>query len=353
MTHTCTRRPRRALVAALMGALSFALAGCAAAAAETGEVTEVRLGYFANLTHAPALIGVEQGFFDEALGEVGIETTIFPAGPAAIEALTAGAVDAAYIGPTPAIGSFVQSEGRSLVIVAGATSGGAALVVREGFDGPSDLRGAQLASPQLGNTQDVALRTWLADQGSPVTVTGEGDVQITPTDNARSLALFQRGELDGAWLPEPWASRLVIEAGAQVLVDEADLWPNGEFPSTVLVIRADFAAQHPDVVSDLLRGHVAAVDWLNANPADAPAVINDALREATGAALPAEVLERALQSVSFQVDPQAAAFDTLLADGIAAGTQKNGSIDGLIDLKALNLVLTDAGAEPVADQEDQ
>lgn len=333
-----------------LGLAAMMLAGCASAsatgsAAEGGADTlgEVRLGYFANVTHAPALVGLSEGLFAEALGDVDLKTEIFNAGPAAIEALSAGAIDATYIGPNPSINTFIQSGGESAHIIAGATAGGAALVVRDGIDRPEDLRGANIATPQLGNTQDVALRSWLADEGFETSTAGGGDVSITPTENAQTLTLFQQGQLDGAWLPEPWVSRLVVEADAHVLVDEADLWKGGAFPTTVLLVRAEFAEEHPDVVEDLLEGHVASVAWLEEQADQAPAVINDALEEATGKRLSDEVLARALENVTFTVDPHAEAFATLVDNGLAAGTQKEGSIDGLFDLRALNALLETDG----------
>lgn len=350
-----TRRNRTftALGGLAMGLTALALAGCApasGAAAEGGkdDLAEVRLGYFANVTHAPALVGLSEGLFQDALGDVDLKTEVFNAGPAAIEALSAGAIDATYIGPNPSINTFIQSGGTSAHIIAGATSGGAALVVRDGIDSPADLKGANIATPQLGNTQDVALRSWLADEGFETSVSGGGDVNVTPTENAQTLTLFQDGQLDGAWLPEPWVSRLVVEAGAHVLVDEADLWKDGAFPTTVLLVRAEFAEQHPDVVEELLEGHIAAVQWLDENSDEAPAVINDALDEATGKTLDDAVLARALENVTFTVDPVASTFETLVDNGLAAGTQKDGSIDGLFDLRALNALLEKAGAEPVS-----
>lgn len=338
-----------------LGLAAMMLAGCASASA-TGEsasgdpdpVTEVRLGYFANVTHAPALVGLSEGLFADALGDIDLKTEVFNAGPAAIEALSAGAIDATYIGPNPSINTFIQSGGKSAHIIAGATSGGAALVVREGIDSPEDLKGANIATPQLGNTQDVALRSWLADEGFKTSTAGGGDVTITPTENAQTLTLFQQGQLDGAWLPEPWVSRLVLEAGAHVLVDEADLWDDGAFPTTVLLVREEFAQQHPEVVEELLEGHVASVAWLDEHADEAPAVINDALEEATGKRLSDDVLARALENVTFTVDPHAETFETLVDNGLAAGTQKKGSIDGLFDLRALNTLLEKNGDEPVS-----
>jgi aliphatic sulfonates family ABC transporter substrate-binding protein len=347
---------RTATTITTLGLVAMVMAGCASGTStasvpnedEAVSVSELRLGYFANVTHAPALVGLEEGLFADALGDVDVTTQVFNAGPAAIEALTAGAIDATYIGPNPSINTFIQSGGESAHIIAGAATGGAALVVAEGIDSPDDLAGTTLASPQLGNTQDVALRVWLADEGYETDTSGGGDVNITPTENAQALTLFQQGDLDGAWLPEPWVSRLIIDAGAHVLQDEADLWPDGEFPTTVLLVRAEFLEQHPDVVADLLEGHVASVSWIAAHPDEAPDVINAAIEAETGKPLADEVITRALEHVTFSVDPHADAFETLVSNGLEAGTQKDGSIDGLFDLRLLNGLLEEAGEEPVS-----
>ena len=342
---------RTATTITTLGLVAMMMAGCASAAGSTPStdpVTELRLGYFANVTHAPALVGLQEGLFQDALGDVDVTTSVFNAGPAAIEALTAGAIDATYIGPNPSINTFIQSAGESARIIAGAATGGAALVVRDGIDTPDDLAGTTLATPQLGNTQDVALRSWLADQGFETDTTGGGDVSITPTENAQTLTLFQQGDIDGAWLPEPWVSRLIVDAGAHVLVDEADLWDDGEFPTTVLLVRADFLDAHPDVVEHLLEGHIAAVQWIADNPDQAPAVINKALEAETGKPLADAVIQRALEHVTFSVDPHADTFETLVSNGLAAGTQKEGSIDGLFDLRLLNRLLKASDADPVS-----
>ncbi|KQZ85532.1 sulfonate ABC transporter substrate-binding protein [Microbacterium sp. Root166] len=342
---------RTATTITTLGLVAVMMAGCASAAGSTPETEEVgalRLGYFANVTHAPALVGLEEGLFEDALGDIDIETSVFNAGPAAIEALTAGAIDATYIGPNPSINTFIQSGGASARIVAGAATGGAALVVADGIDSPEDLAGLTLATPQLGNTQDVALRVWLDEQGYTTDTSGGGGVSVTPTDNAQTLTLFQQGEVDGAWLPEPWVSRLVVDEGASVLVDEANLWENGEFPTTVLLVRAEFLEEHPDVVEQLLEGHVAAVDWIADNPEEAPGVINGAIEAETGKPLSDAVIERALEHVTFSADPHADTFETLVENGLKAGTQKEGSIEGLFDLRLLNGLLEAAGTETIS-----
>jgi NitT/TauT family transport system substrate-binding protein len=369
MSETSRLRSRLGLVggmvlaAAIVATAVLALSGCAPLAAagqaadtrtKTGPADELRLGYFANVTHAPALVGLEEGLFEGALGDTELTTHASNAGPAAIEALSAGAIDATYIGPNPSINTFIQSEGASARIVAGAATGGAALVVRDGIDSADDLEGTTLATPQLGNTQDVALRSWLADEGFETDTTGGGDVRITPTENAQTLTLFQQGGLDGAWLPEPWVSRLLSDGGhgAHVLVDEADLWDDGAFPTTVLLVRAEFLVDHPETVRALLEGHVASVAWLTDRADDTPTVINAVLERDTGKPLADAVITRALEHVTFSVDPHADAFKALVEHGLEAGTQKEGSIDGLFDLRLLNELLAESapsdGAERVS-----
>ncbi|GGA75954.1 sulfonate ABC transporter substrate-binding protein [Pseudoclavibacter endophyticus] len=346
-------RTHSAIAAA--GVIAALLAGCAPAAAadgggnDGGPISELRLGYFANATHAPALVGLHGGHFDAALGDLELTAHAFGAGPAAIEALSAGAIDVAYVGPNPAINTFIQSGGESVRIIAGAASGGAALVVREGIESPADLAGTIIASPQLGNTQDVALREWLADQGFETDLSGRGDVRVTPTANAQAFRLIQQGDLDGAWMPEPWASRLVLEGGAHVLVDEAELWDDGAFPTTLLVVRQGFLDAHPEAVKALLEGHLAAVQWIARNPAAAAVAINDAIAAETGAPLGDAVIDRALSHVDFTVDPLAAAFPALIEAGVRQGTQREGSIDGLFDLGPLNDLLATRSQARVSD----
>ena len=335
-----------AAVASAVNAASSGTGPAAAAPTPAGNpAVELKLGYFGNVTHAPALVGVSQGYLAEELGGTKLNTQVFNAGPAAIEALNAGAIDATYIGPNPAINSFVKSQGESINIIAGAAAGGAQLVVKPGINSAADLKGRTLASPQLGGTQDVALRAWLASQGYETNVDGSGDVAINPTENAQTLKLFQDGKLDGAWLPEPWASRLVLNAGAKVLVDEKDLWDGslsgkpGEFPTTILIVNQKFAAEHPDTVKALLKGHAKSVEWLNsASATEKASAINAALKEAAGAELKADVIDRSLKNIVFTVDPLAGTYNKLLADGVAAGTTKDADISGIFDLTALNEV---------------
>ncbi len=325
--------------AAVASAVSANNASQPAAVATGTPAAELKLGYFGNVTHAPALVGVSKGIIAKNLGDTKLSTQVFNAGPAAIEALNAGAIDATYIGPNPAINSFVKSGGESVSVIAGAAAGGAQLVVKPEIASAADLKGKTLASPQLGGTQDVALRAWLGKQGYKTTPDGGGDVKINPTENAQTLKLFQDGKLDGAWLPEPWASRLVLEAGAKVLVDEKDLWDKGEFTTTILIVSKKFAAEHPQTVKALLKGHVESVKWLNSAPAaEKASTINAVLKDTAGKPLPDNVIDRSLKNITFSVDPLAGTYKKLLQDGVDAGTTKPADINGLFDLRALNEV---------------
>lgn len=311
---------RRLLAALLVASLVPACGG------GEGPPT-LRLGYFPNITHATALVGVEDGIFARQLGATRLETFTFNAGPAAIEALLSGSLDASYVGPNPAINAYVKSRGEAVRIVAGATSGGAFLVVRPDIASAADLRGKQVASPQLGGTQDVALRTWLAAQGFKTDAAGGGDVSVVPQENAQTLERFRGGELAGAWVPEPWASRLVLEGGGKVLVDERDLWPGKQYTTTVLLVRREFLDRHPDRVDALLRGHVEATKWLTANPDEARKRVNAALEKLTGKAIGEAVITRAFASLTFGNDPQMASLARSAADAAALGLLKLDGVD--------------------------
>jgi NitT/TauT family transport system substrate-binding protein len=320
------------------------VAGCGGSdrsiGAAPGPAPSVRLGYFANITHAAAIIGVNRGFIAQELGTTRLETQIFNAGPAAVEALFSGGLDAAYVGPSPAINAFMRSDGKAIRIIAGATSGGAQLVVRPGITTAQDLRGKTLASPELGNTQDVALRAWLTKQGLRNSIQGGGDVTIAPTQNADTLQLVKSGKLDGAWLPEPWASRLVLEAGAKVLVDERELWPGGQFVTTQLIVRTEFLERYPQTVEALLRGHVDAVQWATQHPAEARTVVNDGINALTGRPLKPEVVERAWHNLTITDDPLAASLQRSAENAVTAGVAtKQVDLHGIYELSILNRIL--------------
>jgi NitT/TauT family transport system substrate-binding protein len=292
------------------------------------------------VTHGPAIVGVERGLFTRALGDrVKLETATFNAGPEATEALFSGALDAAFVGPNPAINAFAKSHGQAIRIVAGSTSGGASLVVKPGIERPADLKGKTLATPQLGNTQDVALRAWLRGQGLRADTTGGGDVSIRPQANADTLSAFQGGQVDGAWVPEPWATRL-LEAGGKVLVDERQLWPDGRFVTTELVVRTDFLKEHPTAVRGLVEGLVQAIELANADPAAAQRIVNDGIEHATTKRMGDATIASAWKNLTFTWDPLAASLEKSKDDAVAAGLLQPVDLKGIYDLDLLNAVLT-------------
>ena len=352
LARTSVAARARLGAAGLVAAAVLALAGCGAAAAGGTGAPQLtlRLGYLPNLTQAPAIVGVQRGFLQSALGGgVHLATQTFNAGPAAVEALFGGALEAAYVGPNPAINGFIRSKGAALRIVSGATAGGAALVVRanEGIPTAADLRGRRIATPQLGNTQDVALRSWLRDHGLRTDPQGGGDVRIVASDNATTLQLFELGQLDGAWVPEPWASRLVDEGHGTVLVDEASLWPDGRFPTTELVVATSFLDRHPDAVRRLVAGNVAAVDWLNTQGSAARAAVNDGIRRLTQSALSPTVLADAWSHLTFTADPLAALLQREADDAAAVGLLGTTDLHGILDEGPLDSVLAGLGRAPV------
>ncbi|MDQ3932968.1 MAG: ABC transporter substrate-binding protein [Actinomycetota bacterium] len=328
------------------------LAACATGAPTSAEPARevLRLGYFPNVTHAPAIYGVEENLFAAALGsDVDLQLHTFNSGSEAIQALFSEALDATYIGPNPAINAHAQSGGEAIRIVAGATSGGAKLVVREGILSPADLAGSRLASPSLGNTQDVALRAWLSEQGLAANLQGGGDVSVTPQDNAQTLESFRARQIDGAWMPEPWATRLEREGGGHVLVDERSLWPDGKFATTHLVVATSFLEQHEEVVRRLLEGHIAAVDAVNADPRRAQEVVNSGIEAAAGKGLAPETIAGAWESITFTIDPIAASLRKSAEDATKVGLLDPVDLEGIYRVDLLNELLRQRGREEVSD----
>ena len=330
-------------------------AGSGSGSAAPAEITTLRLGYFPNLTHAPALVGTQQGLFKEALKEVDLTVTptVFNAGPDAVTALFADSLDCSYIGPNPAVNAYVQSGGEAIRVVSGATSGGAALVVRPGITGVESMKGKSFASPQLGNTQDVAFRYWLKEEGVETTPEGGGDVSIKPQSNAEGLAAYASGDIDGAWVPEPWVSEYVAQ-GAEVLVDEKTLWPEGKFVTTHIICRTAFIAEHPEAVSALLKGHLAAIESIEADPTAAKESFSLALAALTGSSPKPEILDRAWDQVTFTADPLAGTLVKSAADAVAVGLLDQAGLDAagglpgkLYDLAILNEVLQALGLPAV------
>jgi NitT/TauT family transport system substrate-binding protein len=310
------------------------------AAPSDDQPLTLRLGYFPNLTHAPALVGIKKGYFASALGSnVTIETHTFNAGGDAITAILSNSIDATFVGPSPTTNAFVQSHGEAVRVIAGSTSGGALLVVRPGITSVAQLKGKKIADPQLGATQDVALRWFLKNNGFATDTLGGGDVSILPQDNAQTLTAFKQGQIDGAWVPEPWASRLVVEGKGKILVDERDLWPQGQFVTTNLIVRTDFLQAHPKRIKALLEGLYQAIAYLNSNPSDAQTLTNGAVSEITGKALANGVVAAAWPHMTFTLDPLAATLKVSADHAHAVGLVPAVNLKGLYDLSLLNQVL--------------
>ena len=303
----------------------------------------VRVGYFPNVTHAQPLVGIKEGIFQQELGGVTIEPKIFNAGPAEIEALFAGAIDIGYVGPSPAVNGYVQSRGDALRIVAGAASGGAALIVRadETIATAKDLAGKKIASPQLGNTQDIALRQYLVDNGLKAKENG-GSVEVLPVANPDILSLFQRKQIDAAWVPEPWATRLVSEAGGRLFVDERTLWPNGKFATTVVVARRQFLQDQPEVVRRWLRGHLKTTQFIADHSDRVKADVAAEILRLTQVPISDALVMGAFADTDFVVDPIANSVQVAAQRAYALGFL-NGKPDltNIFDLTLLNGVLAE------------
>ncbi|HSR85333.1 MAG TPA: ABC transporter substrate-binding protein [Streptosporangiaceae bacterium] len=347
---------KRVLAGLTAAGVALLAAGCASSSASTAgsgsnggssqpaAKVVLRLGFLENITHAPALIGVQEGFFTKNLGNgVTLQLHPFSTGTEEATALLAGQLDAAYVGPNPAIKAWQTSGGTLIRVISGAATGGAELVVKKGITSASQLKGQKLATPSLGNTQDVALRYWLKSQGLTTTVTG-GDVPITPvTPNSAAVLQFASGQLAGAWEPAPYDAEM-IAVGGHVLVNEASLWRKGQFVTTDLVVTQSFLAAHPAVVNGLLKGQIAATSFISGNKAAAKTAANAELASLTGKGLKTSVLDAAFAQVTFTNDPVQSSLISDASHAVAVGLLKPvQNLSAIYDLGPLNKLLTAAG----------
>lgn len=296
------------------------MAGLANAVARAAEPGAIRVGHFPNITHVQALVARNfsrqgRGWFEERLGPgTRIEWFAYNAGPSAMEAIFAGSIDLTYVGPSPAINAYAKSRGDEVRIVAGAVNGGSALVVQPGagLHAPADFRGRKIATPQLGNTQDVSARAWLTAGGLRITLSG-GDAQVVPTENPDQLGLFRTKQLDAVWTVEPWVSRLVAEAGGEVLVDERDA------VTTVLVSSAGFLGTQREAVRGFVRAHEALTGWIRANPDQARAMVRDELSALTRSEISPDLVTSAWGRIEPTTAVSRDALDRFVANAKAAG----------------------------------
>lgn len=338
-----------AVGAAMLIGIPVATAG-ASAGRTPGKVTKpvtVRLGYFPNLTHASAIVGVEAGLFKKALGKNRLALSIYNSGSEEVTALFADALDIGYIGPSPTINAWAKSKGAAVRIVSGSASGGASFVVKKNIHSAADLKGKSVASPQLGSTQDLSLRSWLKSKGLKTNTSGGGDVSVLPQENALTLQAFQSGDLVGAWVPEPWATRLITEAGGKVLVDEADLWPDGQFVTANIVVRTKFLTRHPDVVEQVLRGQVAANELIARRPRRAQQLVIRGIKKITGKTLAGPLVAAAFENLTFTNDPIASTLVRSARNAAALGIIEPVRLTGIYDLRLLNKVLRAKNLEEI------
>ncbi len=339
---------RRLTIAVAMAAM--VAGGCASATERArGSAEVLRLGIFPNLTHAPGFVAQEAGIFEEVMGPTRVEVTVFNSGTDAGNALLGGSIDATYIGPGPATSLFLESDG-GVAVVSGAVSGGASFIVRKGagINGPEDLPGKKIAVPGIGNTQDIALRAWLEENGLNTNDEG-GEVLVLEIDNPELPQLFEAGELDGAWEPEPYPSLLVEQGLAEVYVDEADLWPDGQFVTTHLLVNNTYMDTHPDVVHRLVEANVRSVDFLNENPEEARAAAQAGLIEAGAPSLDQAVVDAAWEKLTFTWDPVASSLQTAAEHAFDLGyiEENPSNILDLYRLEDLNAILQQQGEDPV------
>ncbi len=316
------------------------------------EVRPLRLGYFPNVTHAQALYARATGEFAKAVG-VPIQWVSFKDGPAAIEALFVDAVDASFIGPSPTINGYIKSKGEKFVVVAGSASGGSGLVVRQdaGIVEEKDFHGKIIATPQMGNTQDLAARAWFADKGYRLKEHG-GTVALVPLSNPDQLTMFKKRQIDGAWTVEPWLSRLELEGGGRLFLDERSLWPDGRYVTTHLVVNRSYLAGHRELVKKLLAAHVAVTQRISADKEGAAKILNEQLQRETGKALPTEVLSRALDRVELTWDPIPFSLRKTAAVAHKIRFLKEAPrLKGIYSLKLLNEVLQENNLPEVGDYE--
>lgn len=313
--------------------LALLVVACSACRGSKSTEQKVTIGYFANLTHAQAVLGVASGDFAKAVAPSKLEAKLFNAGPSLVEALFAGEIDIGYVGPGPALSAFQRSAGKGIRVIAGAAANGVVIVARKGsgINGLADLAGKRLATPQLGNSQDISARHYLSAVLKEPTL-----ANVVPVDNAEQVAMFSRGDLDAAWVPEPWGQRLVSETGATLVAEEKDLWPSREFLLTLVVTTPEFLAKRPEVIEAVLKAHRAWTRRLAEEPDAHSAELGDALFTLTGKRLPPGVLPAAIKRVRFVDDP---GMDTLRTFAMwkhdLGFDREEVDLNGLVDTTAL------------------
>ena len=298
-------KTRSAISVGIVVIVLFSILGIALSSSDTSNENKIRIGYFPNIGHAIPIVGIEEGFFEKSIGDqVKIETRVFDSGPQAIEALFADSIDLAYVGPGPAINGFLNSENHNIKILAGAASGGASFIVHPNseINSASDFAGKKIAAPQIGNTQDVSLRHYLSENGLKPAEKG-GSVIVYNISNPDIYTLFVKGDIDGAWVAEPWATILETELGGKRLFHEEELWPNNEFASVLLIGNADYVKKNKKFMIPFLNSHHTTTIWISEHPVETRIVFNDFLNSYLGQSLSDDVVDIALSNLVITADP--------------------------------------------------
>lgn len=328
---------------AILLLLFFFMIANSACSNKTRNSSTIRVGYFPNIAHAQAVVGIPKGIFASHLGpDVTIKPTIFNAGPSIIEAIFSEDIDIAYIGPSPAINGYVRSSGKALKIISGVSSGGSLFIVRpdSNIKNAKSLSGKRIATPQLGNTQDIALRAYIRRYGLRPKEKG-GTVNILPLRNPDILNLFMRKQIDGAWVPEPWATRLIKQAGGKIFLDERDLWENRRFCSTLMIVGANFLKKHPGLVRQWLSAHIEITQWINRYPEEAKITVRDQIKAISGIDIPKEIIDDAFLRLEITYDPIVPSLYSYAQKAYRAGFLGNKTpyLSEMIDLSLLNDIL--------------
>ena len=298
-------KTRSLISASIVGIILISVLIVSVTSNDESNENKIRIAYFPNIGHAIPIVGMENGFFQNSLGDqITIETRVFDSGPQAIESLFGNSIDLAYVGPGPAINGFLNSENHNVKILAGAASGGASFIVHPDseINFASDFAGKKIAAPQIGNTQDVSLRHYLSENGLRTAEKG-GSVIVYNIANPDIYTLFAKGDIDGAWIPEPWATILVTELNGKRLFHEEDLWPNQEFASVLLIANADFVEKNPESIIDLLKSHHETATWINQNPIETRIIFNNFLNSHLGQSLSDDIVDVALSNIVITADP--------------------------------------------------
>jgi len=321
------------IFAGIVGATSLLIVGIIVNSDETTHENKIRVAYFPNINHAVPIIGMEKGTFENQIGNnTVIEPILFDAGPQVIESIFAGSIDIAYVGPGPAINGFLKSEDHNVKILSGAASGGASFIVHPNskIESVADFEGKRIAAPQIGNTQDISLRTYLSENGLKPAEKG-GSVIVLNISNPDIYTLFAKGDIDAAWVPEPTATILVQQLDGKRLFNEEELWPDNRFASVLLIAREEYVKQNPEIINKWLEAHKQTVDWINSNPEQTRIIFIQFMKKETGKSLPDKLVDESLSNLEITSDPIVSSVHTFAkrADSLGYLGRHGYNLDGI------------------------